>query len=45
MGFILLAAIVVPAVTGVPAKGTEILWDRYGNAEVHGSIESKPRSK
>jgi acyl-homoserine-lactone acylase len=27
---VLLALLAVPAVAGVPSKGTEILWDRYG---------------
>src|SRR4029077_1146573 len=30
LGVVSLAFVAVPAVAGVPAKGTEILWDRYG---------------
>jgi acyl-homoserine-lactone acylase len=30
LGLVSLAFVAVPAVAGVPAKGTEILWDRYG---------------
>src|SRR2546421_2058619 len=30
LGLISLAFVALPAIAGVPAKGTEILWDRYG---------------
>src|SRR5260370_14763877 len=30
LGVVSLAFVAVPAVAAVPAKGTEILWDRYG---------------
>ena len=30
LGLVSLAFVAIPAVAGVPAKGTEILWDRYG---------------
>ena len=30
LGLASLAFVAVPVVAGVPAKGTEILWDRYG---------------
>ena len=34
VGFVSFAFVGISAVAGVPAKGTEILWDRYGIAHI-----------